>query len=93
MLHWQGAGPTLFVSVLLHGNEDAGLKALQRLLRKYRGRPLPRAMSVFVGNVHAAAAGVRHLPEQPDFNRIWAHSDDHVSPYHQMAAQVLQRMQ
>ncbi|MFY7941070.1 MAG: hypothetical protein ACOVOX_09195, partial [Burkholderiaceae bacterium] len=59
LLHWQGPGPTLFVSVLLHGNEDAGLKALQRLLLKYQGRALPRAMSVFVGNVHAAAAGVR----------------------------------
>ncbi|MFM2448279.1 MAG: hypothetical protein RIS44_729 [Pseudomonadota bacterium] len=93
LLHWPGPGPTLFVSVLLHGNEDAGLRALQRLLQKYQGRPLPRAMSVFVGNVHSAASGVRHLPEQPDFNRIWAHSDAHVSPYHQMAAQVLHRMQ
>jgi hypothetical protein len=92
LLHLQGPGPTLFISVLLHGNEDAGLKALQRLLLKYQGRALPRAMSVFVGNVHAAAAGVRHLPEQPDFNRIWANSDAHVSSYHQMAAQVLERM-
>jgi Succinylglutamate desuccinylase / Aspartoacylase family len=93
LLHWPGPGPTLFVSILLHGNEDAGLKAVQGLLLKYQGRALPRAMSVFVGNVHAAAAGVRHLSEQPDFNRIWARSDAHVSPYHQMAAQVLQRMQ
>jgi hypothetical protein len=93
LLHWPGPGPTLFVSILLHGNEDAGLKALQRLLLKYQGRALPRAMSVFVGNVHAAAAGVRHLPEQPDFNRIWARSDAQVSPYHQLAAQVLRRMQ
>ncbi len=93
LLHWTGPGPKLFVSVLLHGNEDAGLKALQRLLLQYQGRALPRAMTVFVGNVHAAAAGVRHLPEQPDFNRIWASSDAHVSPYHQMAAQVLKRMQ
>jgi hypothetical protein len=93
LLHWPGPGPLLFVSVLLHGNEDAGLKALQRLLLRYQDRPLPRAMSVFVGNVHAAAAGVRHLPEQPDFNRIWARSDAHASPYHQMAAQVLARMQ
>jgi hypothetical protein len=92
LLHWPGPGPRLFVSVLLHGNEDAGLKALQRLLQKYKGCTLPRALSVFVGNVHAAAAGVRHLSEQPDFNRIWAHSDAQASPYHRMAAKVLDRM-
>jgi succinylglutamate desuccinylase len=61
----------LFVSVLLHGNETTGLHAVQRLLRKYADRPLPRALSLFLGNVEAAAQGLRRLDGQPDYNRVW----------------------
>lgn len=61
----------LFVSILLHGNEDVGLIAVQQVLRRYTGQTLPREMLVFVGNVRAAARGLRHLDGQPDFNRIW----------------------
>ena len=57
--------------MLLHGNEDTGLKAIQSLLADYRGRALPRALSLFVGNVQAAAQGQRHLEGQPDYNRVW----------------------
>lgn len=65
----------LFVSVLLHGNETTGLTAIQGLLRKYVERPLPRALSIFFGNLAAAATGKRHLPEQPDYNRVWPCAD------------------
>ncbi|MDO8332308.1 MAG: M14 family metallopeptidase [Fluviicoccus sp.] len=61
----------LFVSVLLHGNEDTGWDAVREVLQRYQGRELPRAMSLFIGNIHAAAAGVRTLPGQSDFNRVW----------------------
>lgn len=61
----------LFVSILLHGNESSGLQAVQALLRRYRGRALPRDLSLFVGNVAAAAQDMRYLPGQPDYNRIW----------------------
>jgi hypothetical protein len=61
----------LFVSVLLHGNEDSGLLAAQEVLRRHRGRELPRALLLFVGNVRAAAANLRTLPDQLDFNRVW----------------------
>jgi len=61
--------PPLFVSVLLHGNEVSGWEALRRLLRE--PEPLSRSMIVLIGNVHAAAAGVRVLPGQHDYNRIW----------------------
>ncbi len=61
----------LFVSVLLHGNEPAGLRAVQFILKNYRNQLLPRAMSVLVGNVEAAREGKRFLPGQPDYNRIW----------------------
>lgn len=61
----------LFVSILLHGNEDTGLRAMQQVLRRYQGQGLPRALSLFVGNVAAAKAGVRRLDGQPDYNRVW----------------------
>ncbi|MBI3382102.1 MAG: succinylglutamate desuccinylase/aspartoacylase family protein [Aquabacterium sp.] len=63
--------PELFVSVLLHGNEDVGLVAIQQVLKAHAGRELPRAMSLFIGNVSAAQTGMRRLDTQPDYNRIW----------------------
>lgn len=76
LLHLAGARrPALFVSVLLHGDESTGLVALQQVLRRHAGRTLPRALSVFVGNVRAARAGVRRLPAQRDFNRVWPGGD------------------
>jgi succinylglutamate desuccinylase len=72
LIHLPGrlANP-LFVSVLLHGNETTGLGAVQLLLKKYAGRPLPRSLSIFFGNIGAAREEVRRLEGQPDFNRVW----------------------
>lgn len=81
--------PPLFVSVLLHGNETSGWEAVRRLLARYGEDPLPRALSLFVGNVAAAAQDRRFLSGQPDYNRIWRGSG---TPEHAMAAQVRQRM-
>jgi hypothetical protein len=81
--------PPLFVSVLLHGNEDTGLLALQGLLQKYADRELPRALSVLIGNVVAAREGVRFLPGQGDYNRIWCEGD---TPAHAMAHRVYAEM-
>ncbi len=63
--------PALFVTVLQHGNEQTGWIAMRRLLRAYDGRILPRALSLFVSNVDAAREGLRHLEDQPDYNRVW----------------------
>lgn len=82
----------VFVSILLHGNEDVGLLALQALLRKHRDPPLPRALSIFVGNVSAARSGVRYLPDQPDYNRIWPSCDDDGTPEHAMMRHVVAEM-
>ena len=72
LIHLPGRRPEpLFVSVLLHGDEDTGWYAVQTLLREYQGRELPRALSIFIGNVAAGGARVRFLPGQPDYNRIW----------------------
>jgi len=80
-LHQHLSGPTLirlkgkrddvlFVSVLLHGNETTGWDAIRELLS---GSPdeLPRGLYLFIGNVAAAAEGLRHLEGQVDFNRVW----------------------
>jgi succinylglutamate desuccinylase len=61
----------LLVSILLHGNEPTGLLAIQLFLKKMQGKPLPRSLSLFIGNVTAAKQGLRHLEKQPDYNRIW----------------------
>jgi len=70
-------GPPLFVSILLHGNEDSGLGAVQRVISDYQDRPLPRSLMLLVGNVEAARRGLRRLDEQQDFNRIWPGALNH----------------
>ncbi len=81
--------PELFVSVLLHGNEDVGLVAIQDVLRKHAGRELPRAVSVFIGNVSAAREGLRRLDDQPDYNRVWPGTQDHAgTPEHAVMSRV-----
>ncbi len=76
LMHLPGRKPRpLFVSVLLHGNEYTGLKAVQDIVGRYATSELPRALSIFFGNVKAAALGLRRLDEQPDYNRIWPGAD------------------
>ncbi|MCO4753461.1 MAG: succinylglutamate desuccinylase/aspartoacylase family protein [Bacteriovoracaceae bacterium] len=76
----------LFLSVLLHGNEVTGLFALQKLLKKYQDKELPRDLIILVGNTKAAAQGQRHLEDQPDYNRIWRGGD---SPEAKLIDQVM----
>lgn len=72
LLHLEGRKTEpLFVSVLLHGNEDTGFFAIQKILKKYQGKTLPRSLMVFFGNIDAAKAGARRLDGQPDYNRVW----------------------
>lgn len=72
LIHLPGDNPKpLFVCTLLHGNETTGLYAIQALLRDYTEKALPRALSIFIGNVGAAAQNQRSLPSQKDYNRIW----------------------
>ncbi len=71
LIRLQGEKPAaLFVSILLHGNEYSGLKAVQAILQKYQSH-LPRSLAIFIGNVEAAAQNMRVLPGQTDFNRCW----------------------
>lgn len=102
-LHSVLSGPTLihlpgrrdnplFVSILLHGNEDTGLKAMQAVLKKYRNTPLPRALSLFVGNIEAARHGVRRLENQLDYNRVWSSDSNTNAPEHRMTRKVIKSM-
>jgi succinylglutamate desuccinylase len=99
-LHEVLAGPTLihlsgrrsaalYLSVLLHGNEDTGWEAVRALLIRYQQQTLPRALSVFIANVLAARFGLRHLEEQPDYNRIWKGGG---TPEHRIVQQVFSSM-
>ena len=97
LIHLPGARqPPLFVSMLLHGNETAGWEAVRGLLAERIdrfGEPrLARALSLFIGNVAAAAADLRHLPDQPDYNRIWPGTVLPHSPATDLAAAVCGRM-
>ncbi|HQU15256.1 MAG: peptidase M14 [Chromatiales bacterium 21-64-14] len=97
LIHLPGRRPEpLFVSVLLHGNEDTGLKAVQALLRRYvpggGPRELPRALTLFIGNVAAARHGVRRLAGQPDYNRVWPGALDDGTPEHALMRQVVDEM-
>jgi succinylglutamate desuccinylase len=82
----------LFVSVLLHGNEDTGWLAAQLVLRKYATTELPRALSLFIGNVEAARSGLRRLDGQPDYNRVWPGSEEAHSAELAMMQQVVDEM-
>ncbi len=94
LIHLPGRRPQpLFVSVLLHGNEDSGVVALQSVLRTHAQRPLPRALSILVGNVAAARAGLRRLDGQPDYNRAWPGSERHgATPEHAAMSEVCRSM-
>ncbi|MDT8387736.1 MAG: M14 family metallopeptidase [Thiogranum sp.] len=83
----------LFVSVLLHGNETTGFLALQSILKDYAGKSLPRAMSIFIGNVEAARDGLRRLAGQPDYNRVWPGTDHPDSAERRMMSEIFDIMQ
>jgi succinylglutamate desuccinylase len=79
LIHLQGEKTEpLFISTLLHGNETTGFYAVKRLMQEYQDKSLPRSLSIFIGNVEAAAVEQRRLDAQPDYNRVWpgTHHDD-----------------
>jgi len=75
----------LFLSTLLHGNETTSFAVLRHLASRYATARPRRSLMIFVGNVAATEAGLRHLPGEPDFNRIWA---DGPTPAHGLARTV-----
>ncbi len=93
LIHLPGRRPEpLFVTVLAHGNESTGFYAVQSLLQAWRDRELPRALSVFIGNVAAASKSQRFLDGQADYNRVWPGTEHTDAPEAQMMQQVVDRM-
>lgn len=101
LIHLEGdRQPALFVSILLHGNETTSWLAMRELLRKYQNhdhnqnKKLPRSLSLFIGNIEAARYRQRHLPNQPDYNRIWNKPDSlsKASPEQLIAQKVIAEM-
>jgi hypothetical protein len=94
LIHLPGRKPNpLFVSVLMHGNEQVGWEAVRYLLNRYQGgRDLPRSLSLFIGNVSAAAQRKRMLSEQPDYNRVWPGSECGETPEKRMMAHIVDTM-
>jgi hypothetical protein len=82
----------LFVTILAHGNESTGFYAVQALLRKYHNQELPRALSIFIGNVAAAGQGQRFLDGQADYNRVWPGTEQPDAPEARMMQQVVDSM-
>jgi succinylglutamate desuccinylase len=93
LIHLPGRRPEpLFASVLLHGNEDTGWLAAQSVLRKFQSAELPRAMSLFIGNLEAARAGLRRLDDQPDYNRVWPGGEATQNAEGEVMRQVVDEM-
>ncbi|MBL1142701.1 MAG: peptidase M14 [Proteobacteria bacterium] len=91
LVHLKGKkDPALFLSVLLHGNENSGWEVVKNILAKYQGQTLPRSLSIFIGNVKAARYKKRKLETQPDFNRVW---NNGTEPENLMMQSVLKIMQ
>ena len=94
LIHLQGKDPRpLFICTLLHGNETTGFYAVQKLLRHYENKELPRSISIFIGNVKAAEEGLRRLDEQVDYNRIWPGTHQHYLAEAHMVKRVTEIMQ
>ena len=83
--------PPMFVSILLHGNEYSGLKAVQAFLKKYADG-LPRSLYLLVGNVTAAAQGLRVIPGQTDYNRCWPGTEMEENAETRMMQAVVDRV-
>lgn len=95
LIHLEGRRQApLLVSVLMHGNETTGWEAVRRLLLPYASgeEELPRALSLFIGNVSAAAVGLRRLDGQPDYNRVWPGCEDGGTAEHELMQRVLETM-
>jgi succinylglutamate desuccinylase len=95
LIHLEGANPQpLFICTLLHGNETTGFYTIQQLLKEYKEKTLPRAISIFIGNITAAKEGQRRLDSQDDYNRIWPgshHSDSAEKDMMQIVTSIMEK--
>jgi predicted deacylase len=76
VVHGRQAGPRMFVSAAIHGDELNGVEIVRRLLRlpvlrRLRGTLL----AVPIVNVHGCIHRSRYLPDGRDLNRVFPGSD------------------
>ncbi|MEE2671772.1 MAG: M14 family metallopeptidase [Bdellovibrionota bacterium] len=90
LIHLKTENPAkpLYLSTLLHGNETSSHSVLLRFLKN--NTPLKRDLIIFIGNTLGASKGMRHLPGQVDYNRIWEEGN---LPEHGLAKQVIEYAQ
>jgi hypothetical protein len=62
------------------------------VLARHAHQELPRALSLFIGNIDAAREGVRRLEGQPDYNRVWPGAEGVTGPESGMMQQVVDIM-
>ncbi|MGD9020989.1 MAG: M14 family metallopeptidase [Lysobacterales bacterium] len=93
LIHLEGRNPQpLFVSVLQHGNEVTGWDAVRRLLGdRFAHKPLPRSLTLLIGNTLAARHRLRRLDDQLDYNRCWPGGNFEDSRLGQLFRQVTDR--
>jgi predicted deacylase len=75
-MHGRRAGPRLFVSAAIHGDELNGVEIIRRLLRHSSlGRLRGTLIAVPVVNVHGLLHRSRYLPDRRDLNRSFPGSE------------------
>lgn len=76
VINGRNAGPTLFVSAAIHGDEINGIEIIRRLLKvKSLNRIAGTLIAVPVVNVYGFVAQSRYLPDRRDLNRSFPGSD------------------
>ena len=81
-----GKKETLFLSILLHGNEQSGFYVLKKVASHIKQHPPFKNIIIFIGNVYAAEQKKRYLHGQNDYNRVWQGDS---SKEHRLAQKVL----
>jgi succinylglutamate desuccinylase len=83
---------TIFISMMLHGNEHSGFYALKKYFELISEKSIipKRNISILIGNVEAAAENLRFLDGQKDFNRIWFNGDSVEEKWAQKVYKAMQ---
>ncbi|KAA3638634.1 MAG: succinylglutamate desuccinylase [Armatimonadetes bacterium] len=70
VLHGREAGPTVWMTAAIHGDELCGVEIIRRVLERVRPETMSGTIvAVPVVNVHGFNAGTRYLPDRRDLNR------------------------
>jgi len=89
VIHGKGAGPVLFLSGALHGDEINGVEIIRRILHKKSiNRLNGTLLAVPVVNIYGFINKTRYLPDRRDLNRSFP-GTDHGSLASRMANVIM----